>query len=165
MLGLRLTYLLALAVWLGGAIVLGAAAAPAVFGTLTAQLPGAGGAMAGAVFGAVLRRFHLLAFVCGALMLASLVGRALVGPRPRPYAARLALIGAMLVLAALVRWPLGRAIERVQLQAPGGIHALPGPDPRRARFERLHGWSNALMLINAAGGMLLLLLEARDLKA
>jgi len=164
-LGLRLTYLLALAVWLGGAIVLGAAAAPALFDTLATRLPGAGAAMAGTVFGAVLERFHLLVLACGGLMLASLVGRALVGPRPSPYLARLALIGAMLVLAALVKWPLGQAIGHVQGQTAGSVRALPASDPRRVRFERLHGWSNVLMLINAAGGVVLLLLEARDLKA
>ena len=55
---LRLVSLVLLALWVGGLAVLGFVAAPAIFAALEAHDPTAGRALAGAVFGAVLWRFH-----------------------------------------------------------------------------------------------------------
>ena len=51
MLALRYVYVLALVVWLGGMVVLGAIVAPATFQVLQASAPATGRALAGAVFG------------------------------------------------------------------------------------------------------------------
>src|SRR4030095_1686613 len=99
MLVLRYAYVLALAVWTGGMIVLGAVAAPAIFQVLPMHEPEAGRALAGAVFGDIIARFHYVAYGAGAVMLAALGAMALLGPRPRHLAIRMAVIAAMLVVA------------------------------------------------------------------
>src|SRR3954466_7027043 len=68
MLALRYVYLLALVVWLGGMVVLGALVAPATFQVLQAAAPETGRALAGALFGVVLARFHYLAYGAGAVL-------------------------------------------------------------------------------------------------
>ena len=65
MLALRLVYVLALAVWLGGMAILGAVVAPTIFQTLQTADPEGGRAMAGLAFGAMLARFHYVAYGCG----------------------------------------------------------------------------------------------------
>lgn len=160
--GLRFAYLLALAVWLGGLIVLAAVAAPSVFEILQARIPLEGRPLAGAVFGAVLTRFHVLAYGCGVIMLVALVVMALIGPRPRPFAPRLTLIGAMLVVTIVVAIPITDRIEALQAAVPGAIADLPSADARRTTFERLHGLSSLLLSANALSGLLLVFWEARE---
>src|SRR5687768_17124390 len=58
MLALRYVYVLALVVWLGGMVLLGAVVAPATFQVLQSIEPIAGRALAGEVFGVTLARFH-----------------------------------------------------------------------------------------------------------
>ena len=58
---LRYATLLALAVWIGGLIALGAIAAPAIFQVVADKGVPAGRALSGAIFGEVLRRFYLVA--------------------------------------------------------------------------------------------------------
>ncbi|MGE5815812.1 MAG: hypothetical protein ACM36C_15090, partial [Acidobacteriota bacterium] len=69
MVALRYAYLLALVIWLGGLIPLGGIAAPAIFAALTGAHGAGGREMAGLAFGAVLRRFHVVAYLCAALMI------------------------------------------------------------------------------------------------
>src|SRR5262245_56119175 len=52
-LALRYVYILALATWLGGMVVLGAVVAPATFQVLQASAPAGGRLLGGAVFGAI----------------------------------------------------------------------------------------------------------------
>lgn len=116
---LRWLYLVALAVWLGGLVLVLA-------------------------FGAIVEGLHLVAYGAGATLLVSLAMMALVGPRPRPWAPRLALVSAMLAASVVVHIPLGRAI-----------------DARRADADWLHRASTALLLLNVAGGLVLLAWETR----
>jgi len=67
---LRYVYVLALSIWFGGIIMIGAIVAP--------------------VSDAALRRFHLTSYVTGALVLTSLFAMALLGPRPSGFFARFA---------------------------------------------------------------------------
>src|SRR5688572_7635932 len=62
MLALRYAYVLALVLWLGGMVVLGAIVAPATFQVLEASAPAVGRALAGALFGTILARFHYVAY-------------------------------------------------------------------------------------------------------
>lgn len=160
--GLRFAYLLALAVWLGGLLVLAAVAAPSVFEILQARIPVDGRPLAGAVFGAVLTRFHIVAYACGAIMLATLAVMALIGPRPRPFAPRLALIGVMLAVTLVVAIPITDRIEALQTAVQGAIADLPSADARRTAFDRLHGLSSILLSMNALSGVLLIFWEARE---
>ena len=59
---LRYVYVLALSIWFGGIITIGAIVSP--------------------VSEAVLRRFFLTLYIAGALVLTTLFGMALLGPRP-----------------------------------------------------------------------------------
>jgi uncharacterized membrane protein len=66
---IRYLALSVLVVWLGGMIVLGLLVAPSTFGVLRPQPPTPGtDALAGAVLGEILRRFHFLAYGCGAIL-------------------------------------------------------------------------------------------------
>jgi hypothetical protein len=161
MLALRYAALLALAVWVGGLVALGVVVAPAAFDVLGAA--GSEGRLrAGAVFGEVLRRFHLVAYACGGVLLASLASRAVLGPRPRRFAVRGAIV--TLMLAATMWAGLGVApqIARAQRESGAAPSSLAGNDVRRTVFARLHRLMTALALVPFAGGLALLFWELRD---
>src|SRR6185295_11777565 len=87
MLAIRYLALAALVVWLGGMVVLGLLVAPSIFGTLQSATHDAaqGRVLAGATFGEILRRFHYLAYGCGAILIAALLVMKLVGPPPQTF--------------------------------------------------------------------------------
>jgi hypothetical protein len=140
MLALRYAYLLALVVWLGGMIILGALVAPATFGVLQASDPVAGRQLAGDVFGAI----------------------RLMGPKPAACTIRIAIVTAMLGVALYSGVFVLRDINTIQQVSPGGVSQLTTTDPRRARFDELHQLSTRLMMLNLAGALLLLYWEARE---
>lgn len=161
MLVLRYISALALACWLGGMVVLGAVVAPATFQVLQAREGSPGRVLAGAVFGETLRRFHFVAYACGAVLLADLIGMALSGGRPAGFAVRLGIVSAMLAIAIVSGTLVRGRVERVQQSVAGSVSSLPPDDPRRVEFERLHALSTGLMLVNIAGGLVLLVWNAR----
>ena len=75
---LRYVYVLALSIWFGGIITVGAILAP--------------------VSNAGLRRFHITSYVTGALVLTSLAAMAALGPRPSGFFARFGVAVGMLAL-------------------------------------------------------------------
>jgi len=152
----RYLALAALVVWLGGMIVLGLLVAPSTFRVLQLQDPVAGRVMAGALFGEILRQFHLLAYVCGSVILLCLLVMKLVGPPPRAFLLRAAIVTAMLALAVYSGVAVSGEIARIQSQVSGPMNTLPDTDPRRVRFERLHATSTTLMTINMVLGLVLL---------
>jgi uncharacterized membrane protein len=176
--------LAALVTWLGGMIVLGLLVAPSIFRVLQGSDPAAGRMLAGAVFGDILRQFHLLAYVCGGLVLISLVfekliaaekliGAKLTAARTRDLSLRAAIAIVMLAIAVYSGVPLTRAIVQVQStpasasQRSWGPHEqelslAPPRDPRRARFDRLHATSTTLMTVNMALGLVLLSWYVRE---
>jgi hypothetical protein len=167
MLFLRFAYVLALTVWLGGMIVLGAIVAPATFSVLPGLEPESGRALAGAVFGESLARFHWVAYGAGAVLLGTLVAMALLGPRPRHFAIRSGLVALMLGVALYSGLVVLAEIDGIQhtlaAATPAGLtlpSQLPAGDARRLRFDDLHQLSTRLMMVNMAGGLLLLVWEA-----
>jgi hypothetical protein len=162
MVTLRYAYLLALVLWLGGLLALGAIAAPATFAALTGAHGVAGREMAGLAFGAMLRRFHFAAYGAAAVMILSLVAMAALGPRPVRFAVRLGILVAMTVLTVYSGRFVSPRIEGMQRAIGGPVAALPEGDPRRAEFGRLHGLSTALLSASALGGLALLFWEARN---
>ena len=161
-LALRYVYVLALAVWLGGMAVLGAVVAPATFQVLQATEPASGRLLAGAVFGAVLLRFHYVAYASGALLLVTLAAMALLGPRPRGFAARSAIIAVMLGVALYSGYVVLPEVDSIQHAVGALPSSLPAEDARRIRFDALHQLSTRLMMLNIAGTLALLFWEARE---
>lgn len=162
MLALRYLQILALAVWLGGIVALGAVAAPATFQVLQARDPAQGRTLAGAVFGDILRRFHPITYGCAGIVLLALFLRAVLGPRPIAFGIRAAIVVVMLAVSLYSGIWLTQQIERLQAEIGGPVNALPEGDPRRAQFGRLHGLSTVLMTINLAGVLALLYWEAKE---
>jgi hypothetical protein len=164
MLVLRFATVLAIAVWIGGLLVLGAIAAPAIFDVVALrQVPDAR-LLSGAIFGEVLRRFHLVSYGCAAVILIALSIRAVLGPRPRRFSTRLALTLLMLAGALYSGMVLSSRIAQVQQEIGVGIapSSLPAGDPRRVEFGRLHGQSTLVQLAPLVGGLVLMLFELRD---
>jgi hypothetical protein len=161
-LALRFVYVLALAVWLGGMTILGAVIAPTIFQTLQAANPDSGRALAGLAFGAMLARFHYVAYGCGALLLVMLIVMALLGPRPKGFAIRCALVGSMLCVAAYSGRVVLREVDAIQLEVGTLPSHLPAGDPRRVRFDELHQLSTRLMMVNLLGALALLYWEAAE---
>lgn len=158
---LRYLYALALVVWLGGMLVIGAIVAPSAFDVLPQQQV-SGRLLAGALVGDVLRRFQLVSYGAGVVLLVSLTAMKFIGPRPAAFGLRAGIIMAMLALALVSGiWVTGR-INRLQQQIGAPASTLDESDPRRAAFGRLHGLSTTLMLINMIGGLVLLIWEARE---
>lgn len=161
MVALRYAYLLALVVWGGGLITLGGVAAPSIFSALAGANGMAGREMAGLVFGAVLRRFHVVMYGCAGVMVLSLVAMAALGPRPARFATRVGIVIVMAILSAWSGLIVSPRVEHLRNEIGGPVAALPSSDPRRAEFGRLHGISTLLLGITTAGGLALLFLEAR----
>ena len=162
MLALRYAYVLALVIWLGGMAVLGAIVAPATFQVLQASAPANGRALAGDLFGQILARFHYVAYASGGIMLLSMVAMGLLGPRPRAFAVRIAIVSVMLLIALYSGFIVLTSIDAIQLEAGRLPSLLPADDPRRLRFDELHQLSTRLMMVNMAGALVLLYWEARD---
>jgi hypothetical protein len=162
MLALRYAGLVGLTVWVGGLLALGAIAAPSIFDVVAARHVADGRALAGAIFGETLRRFHLLSYVCGAIVVGTLAARAVLGPRPMHFAVRLGIALAMLASSAYSGLVVSRSIARIQAEIGVSPSSLPDGDPRRAAFGRLHALSSALELVPVLGGMLLLFWETKE---
>lgn len=162
MLVLRYAALVAIALWVGGLIALGAVAAPATFDVVAARNVADGRVLAGAIFGEALRRFHLVAYGCAGVVLLSMTSRAALGPRPTHFGVRFAIFALMLAATLYSGFVLTPKIERARATAGGAPSALPEGDPRRVQFGRLHGISTLLLMVPVAGGLALLFWELRD---
>jgi len=162
MLVLRYVALLALVVWVGGLVALGAIAAPATFDVMAARHVTEGRLLAGAVFREVLSRFFYVS--CGAALVTflSLAARRVLGPKPRHAGLRggiLLLMTAAMLYAGIVVAGRIAAVQATMTVAPS---ALPETDPRRIEFGRLHGLSFALQLIPLLGGLALIFWELKE---
>ena len=162
MLALRYVYVLALVVWLGGMVILGAIVAPTTFEVLQASAGATGRELAGAVFGTALARFHYVAYAAGILLLLTLGAMRMLGPRPAQSGLRAVIVSVMLGVALYSGLVVLRQIDAVQANAGGLPSRLPAGDARRVRFDALHVLSTRLMMFNIAGALVLLYWEARE---
>ncbi|MBI4887336.1 MAG: DUF4149 domain-containing protein [Acidobacteria bacterium] len=162
MLALRYVYVLALVVWLGGMLTLGALVAPTTFQVLQATEPVTGRALAGELFGATLARFHYVAYAAGLLLLVTLSAMRLLGPRPTAFGVRAVIIAAMLATTLYSGLVVLPRIDAVQQEAGGLPSRLAAADARRVRFEELHQLSTRLMLCAMGAALILLYWEARE---
>ena len=83
-------------------------------------------------FGAILSRFHYVAYGAGTLALLSLAAMALLGPRPRGFAVRSAIVGLMLLVALYSGFVVLREVDAIQQEVGGLPSSLPAGDARRA---------------------------------
>lgn len=162
MFALRYAALVGAALWTGGLLALGLFAAPSIFDVIATRGVTDGRVLAGAIFGDILRRFHLFSYVCGAVILGSLVLRAALGPRPAQTGARIAIAAVMLTTTLISGVYLSARIERARADAGGAPSALAPDDPRRVTFGRLHAASTMLQIVPVVGGLLLIFWELRD---
>ena len=153
---LQFVYHLALAILVGGAVVLGAAAAPAIFASVSSR------GEAGAIFGAVLGRYDGLAILCVVLIVITSVLKAIafevVGvPETRlilRWLALLVLCGASLYSSAWAN-PVARSIRA---QTPGWDD-LRDDAPTRREFQSLHRSSRRAMTVAILAGIVAMFLS------
>ena len=162
MLALRYASLLALVVWVGGLLALGAIAAPVTFDVIAARHVPEGRVLAGAIFGVILRQFQYVSYACGVVLGVALSARAVLGPRPRRFALRLAIAAVMLLAVLYSGFVVAPRIQALQQTIGVAPSSLPDGDPRRVEFGRLHGLSTGIQLVPLLGGLLLLFHELKD---
>ena len=158
----RYLYVLALVVWLGGLTVAGLIVAPVTFGVLEGWNPTTGRVLAGDVFGAVLERLNFVAYGAAVVMFLVLTVQRLVGPRPRSYGIRVAVIVAMLAFTMYSGLVAAPRINELQAAVSGPMIQLPDNDARRVEFDRLHSLSTSLAMATMVGGLVLLGWETRE---
>lgn len=162
MLVLRYAAVLALVVWVGGLVALGGVVAPSIFDVIAARQIAEGRVLSGALFGEMLARFTVVSYLCGSLVLLSLIARRILGPRPHRFAWRAGLGAVMLAVTAYGSFGVAGRIATLQREIGVAPSALPEADPRRIEFGRLHGISTALQLVPLLGGLVLLFWEIKD---
>jgi hypothetical protein len=102
---LRYVYVLALSIWFGGIIMIGAVVTP--------------------VSADVLRRFYLTSYISAGLVLASLFAMALLGPRPSGFFARFGVAVAMFAVTLYAGLEVrSLSINLLALTAIGGLALL-----------------------------------------
>lgn len=138
-------FFVALSVWVGGMVALGALAAPALF----RHLPSG---QAGTIFGAILRRFAYVELACGVV---ALTGASMTYAATRHWAVfswiRIVALTAMLLISAGATFGVNPKVAR--------LRDVPGEEARR-EFDRLHGTSERLALLNVLLGTALLAVSA-----
>ena len=158
---LRFASVLVLALWIGGLAAL-AFAAPVVFDVLEARDPANGRSLAGFVVGALVDRAQWLTWWLGGGLIALLVLRAMIGPRPRRLAIRIWTVAAMLALTVAAGRFITPRVAAIRDATGGRVTALADSDPRKAEFNRLHGLSSAVMLVTMLAAAGLMVAEVRD---
>lgn len=159
---LRYAALLALAAWSGGLVALGAIAAPATFDVTASRGLADSRMVAGAIFGEALARFQSVAYICAAVLLLSLIGRRILGPRPHRAGLRILVALIMLAASLYAGVVVARRVASLQRQIGAAPSSLAAGDPRRAEFNRLHAASGMLQLVPIFGAMALMWFELRD---
>jgi ABC-type sugar transport system substrate-binding protein len=141
-----------LAAWLGAALLVALAVAPAAFAVLPTR------SLAGALVGRVLPVVFWSGMVVGLVVAA--MGWSMPNRAWRTSAA-LGLVAAC-AAAQLVVAP---RIEQVRAQIGGAVDALDPSDPRRQAFGRLHAMSVAWMGVGGIAALVALVILVRHLSA
>jgi hypothetical protein len=155
----RVLYLTALGLWVGGMATLAFVVAPTLFRAAPSR------AVAGTLFGAVLRSFGPVQIALGGIAAVALVVLMQGGElRRRSGFLRLSALLLMLLLSCNAQFILGPAIERERAAVPN-FDSLPPGVPARARFDSLHKWSVWLGSVTLLTGAVLLARSAATLKS
>lgn len=153
---LQFLYHLSLAVLVGGALILGVAAAPAIFKTVRSR------GEAGAIFGAILRNWDGLAIGCVVLVVITSILKAGAFEVTGGVETRLAVRWVALALMSLAvlfssGWanPVARSI-RAQTR---DWDDTPANAPARREFERMHRSSTRAMQVAILAGLVAMFLS------
>jgi hypothetical protein len=136
--------------------------APALFGVLQTEAGATGRMLAGAAFGEVLRRVLLAGDVAGVVMLVTMTILRLFGPKPVSYGIRALLLGAMLLANAYTAHIVLPEAEGLRREINGPMASVAATDPRRVRFDFLHGLSTTIVTAMALAGIAVAAWEARE---
>jgi uncharacterized membrane protein len=129
-------YDLGLALWIGGAIVLGATAAPVLFKSLPRP-------QAGAIFGTILAKFARIQAISLLMIVIGAAARFLIWER---HAATLWLVGRWAAIVLLACALLGQMSIQKKMRSIGtDIAAETTDNPQRMRFQHLHMRAEGLM--------------------
>lgn len=151
--------LLLLGMWLGAAIFLGAAVAPALFGVLR----GAGLANANELAGSIVTR--LLGFINqgGFEIALFLFVTAFFIDRQRMILARAAEVislGIMAIMTGVSHWIISTRMVELRRAMGGMIDQVSPVDPRRVEFDSLHRYSVTLMGVAIVTGLIAFLIAS-----
>jgi uncharacterized membrane protein len=152
---LQFLYHLALAILVGGSLVLGTVVAPALFRGARSRTE------AGTLFGSVLARFDGLAVFSVVVLLVTSVFKALSFEVTGTPEVRLVLRWVALTilgLATLYSSAWANPVARQIRSATAGFDEQPPSSPARAEFARLHERSRRAMSVAVVFGLLALLL-------
>jgi hypothetical protein len=130
--------LIAIALWLGGLLVLGALVAPVVFSIVA--LPSAADAMV-----VVFRRFDRVAMMCAAVLLSVEAFRAVAGA-PTRFAVWRGAASAFAALAAVFQG-LWASPHIAALHAQGAVRGLGPSGAELARWHDLAEWTGQLQVV------------------
>ena len=147
-----LASLVLLAAWLGAALLVALAVAPAAFAVLPTRT------LAGALVGRVLPIVFWSGIVIGVVVAA--LGRSMPQRAWRTGGA----LGLALA-CAVAQLVVAPRIQRVREQIGGAVDALDPSDPRRQAFGRLHGMSVAWMGLGGVAALIALTVIFRQLSA
>lgn len=147
-----LASLVLLAAWLGAALLVALAVAPAAFAVLPTRT------LAGALVGRVLPVVFWSGIVVGAVVAA--LGWSMPQRAWRTGGA----IG-LAFACAVAQLVVAPRIQRVREQIGGAVDALDPSDPRRQAFGRLHGMSVAWMGVGGVAALVALFVIFRQLSA
>lgn len=150
-LGVPITEIVLLTLWMGAAVLFVAVVAPAAFLVLPSRT------LAGALVGRVLPVIFYAGVVIGAaIVVLDILGR--TGTWPRTAA------GAVSALAcAVAQLVVGARIDRLRAAIGGPLESLASDDPRRIAFGRLHAFSVGWLGLAMLAGILALALAVRAL--
>jgi uncharacterized membrane protein len=131
---LRFLQLLAMVVWAGGLIFFAFVLAPTAFHTLPSVH------LAGAVVGAALKVFNLVALGCGGVFLAvtALMFRSAAMRVRGRYEMEFLLAGVMVVGTAYLHWNVIPSMDADMAQAGGDVDKVEPTNPAKIHFDKLH---------------------------
>jgi uncharacterized membrane protein len=131
---LRFLQLLSMVVWAGGLIFFAFVLAPTAFHTLPSVH------LAGAMVGAALKVFNLVALGCGAVFLAAtaLMFRAAAMRIRGRYEMEFLLAGVMVLGTAYLHWNVIPAMDADMAQAGGDVDKVEPTNPAKIHFDKLH---------------------------
>jgi hypothetical protein len=156
--------LLLLGLWLGGAVLFGAAVAPTVFGVLRgAQLPNAN-ELAGMMVTRILAMINRGGFEISLFLIVTGYFLSRKESRLVRFAEMISL-AIMAIMTGVSHWIISARMLalRTAMQAP--IDQIANTDPRRVAFDALHGYSVAAMGIAIVAGLVAFLINARPKSA